>query len=148
MSVLFETWTLQQELPEPFARLVRENGGKRTIINKGDCSAYNTGKAKAATLHPATLRAILWNLDLMESRISGAAGYQTGNDGINFYCMEYEKPDGRYAFIYNRKNGKIKGLRRQNDDAGPLPLASETESNGDEYLALFAYLSIIGTSPF
>jgi hypothetical protein len=62
--------------------------------------------------------------------------------------MEYEKPDGRYAFIYNRKNGKIKGLRRQNDDAGPLPLVSETESNGDEYLALFAYLSIIGTSPF
>lgn len=144
MSALFETWTLQQELPEPFASLVRENGGKRTSVNAGDCSAYNTGKAKSATLHPATLRAIFWLLDLMECRTSGAAGYQTGNDGVNFYCMEYEKPDGRYAFIYNGKNGKIKGLRRQKNDEGPLPRVSEKESNGDEYLAFFAYMSING----
>ena len=34
MSALFETWTLKQELPEPFAEIVRENGGKKTSVKE------------------------------------------------------------------------------------------------------------------
>ena len=144
MSALFETWTLKQELPEPFARSVRENGGKRTSVKEGDCSIYNTGKAKSATLHAPTLRAILWLIDLMGCRGSGAAGFQTGNEEVNFYCMEYEKTDGKYALVYNSKNGKVKGLRMKNNTVEPLPPVSEKESNGEEYMALFAFISLDG----
>ena len=67
MSALFETWTLKQELPEPFARIVTENGGKRTSVKEGDCSIYNTGKAKSAVLHPPTLWAILEMIALIKA---------------------------------------------------------------------------------
>lgn len=144
MSALFETWTLKQELPEPFARLVKANGGKRTSVKERDCSIYNTGKAKSATLHPPTLRAILWLIDLMGCRGSGAAGLQAGNEEINFYCMEYEKTDGKYALVYNGKNGKIKGLRLQNGKMEPLSPISGKGNGGEEYMALFAFMSVDG----
>ncbi len=144
MSALFETWTLKQELPEPFAGLVEENGGKRTSVKEKDCSIYNTGKAKSATLHPPTLRAILKLYELMSGRNSGAAGFQEGNEEINFYCMEYEKVDGKYALVYNSRNGKVKGLRLKDNTAEPLPPITETESDGEEYLALFVFISANG----
>lgn len=144
MSVFFETWTLKQELPESFARLVRNNGGKRTSVKEKDCSRYHTGKAKSATLHPPTLRAILWLIGLLECEESGAAGYQMGNGEVNFYCLEYGKADGKYVLVYNERNGKVKGLRRQGGKAEPLPPVSEKGSNGEEYLALFAYISASG----
>ena len=85
MSALFETWTLKQELPDPFARIVRESGGKRTSVKEKDCSTYNTGKAKSATLHPPTLWAILGLIELMGGYGSGAAGFQAGNEEVNFF---------------------------------------------------------------
>lgn len=144
MSALFETWTLKQELPEPFARIVTENGGKRTSVKEGDCSIYNTGKAKSAVLHPPTLWAILEMIALMGDWGSGAAGFQARNEEVNFYCIEYEKADGKYALIYNSKNGKIKGLREQNGKMEPLPPISERGSSGEEYMALFVFVSIAG----
>lgn len=144
MSALFETWTLKQELPDPFARIVRESGGKRTSVKEKDCSTYNTGKAKSATLHPPTLRAILGLIELMGCRSSGAAGLQTGNDEVNFYCLEYVKEDGKYALVYNRRNGGIKGIRFRDNKAEPLPPISENGSSGEEYMALFSYISIEG----
>ena len=144
MSALFETWTLKQELPEPFARIVRESGGKRTSVKEKDCSTYNTGKAKSATLHAPTLRAILELIDLMGGRGSGAAGFQAGNEEVNFFCVEYEKPEGKYALVYNSRNGKVKGLRLRDNIAEPLPSISEKESDGEEYMALFAFISSDG----
>lgn len=144
MSALFETWTLKQELLEPFAGLVKENGGKRTSVKEKDCSIYNTGKAKSATLHPPTLRAIFKLNELMSGWNCGAAGFQVGNEEINFYCMEYEKMDGKYALVYNSRNGKVNGLRLKDNTAEPLPHITETESDGEEYLALFAFISASG----
>lgn len=85
MSALFETWTLKQELPDPFARIVRESGGKRTSVKEKDCSTYNTGKAKSATLHPPTLWAILGLIELIGGYGSGAAGFQAENEEVNFF---------------------------------------------------------------
>ena len=144
MSNLYETWTLKQEIPEPFAGIVQKNGGRRTSLKQEDCSRYNTGRAKSAVLHPPTLRAILSLLRLMDGRESGAAGHQDSNGEVNFYCLEYQKPDGKYALVYNSRNGKVQGLRRLGQGLEPLPPVSETGSNGEEYMAVFAYLSIDG----
>lgn len=144
MSALFETWTLKQELPEPFAEIVRENGGKKTSVKEKNCSIYNTGKAKSAALHPPTLRAILWLADLMTGWNSGAAGFQAGDTEVNFYCVEYEKTDGKYALVYNSRNGKVKGLRLKDNTVEPLLPLSENGSDGEEYLALFAFISANG----
>ena len=80
----------------------------------------------------------------MDGRESGAAGHQDSNGEVNFYCLEYQKPDGKYALVYNSRNGKAQGLRRLDQGLEPLPPVSETCSNGEEYMAVFAYLSIDG----
>ena len=145
MTALYETWTFRQELPELFAKIIRECGKRRTSVEEKDCSRYNTAKGKSATLHPPTLRALLWMIWLMERQESGAAGFQTGGSEVNFYCMEYEKEDGRYALVYNKRNGKIKGVRRGGDVYEALPPVSEKESSGEEYLAFFIYMSVEGS---
>ena len=75
---------------------------------------------------------------------SGAAGFQAGDTEVNFYCVEYEKTDGKYALVYNSRNGKVKGLRRKDNSVEPLLPLSEKGSDGEEYLALFAFISANG----
>ena len=130
MSSLYETWTLKQEIPEPFAGIVQKHGGRRTSLKQEDCSRYNTGRAKSAVLHPPTLRAILSLIRLMDGRESGAAGHQDSNGEVNFYCLEYHKSDGKYALIYNRRDGKVKGLRWQDHEMKSLLPVSENGSHG------------------
>lgn len=52
--------------------------------------------------------------------------------------------NGKYALVYNSRNGKVQGLRRLGQGLEPLPPVSETGSNGEEYMAVFAYLSMDG----
>jgi len=144
MSGLYETWVLKQTIPEPFAGILQKCGGKRTSIKEEDCSVYNTGRAKSATLHPPTLRAILELLHLMDDQEAGAAGCQESNGKTNFYCLEYGKADGKYALVYNSRNGQVRGLRWEDGKPQPLQPVSESGSNGEEYMALFAYISIDG----
>ena len=145
MSNLYETWVFQQELPNPFAEIVQKNGGRKASARSEDCSKYNITRAKSATLHPPTLRAILSLLGMMDGKGSGAAGHQDSNGEVNFYCLEYQKAEGTYALVYNRRNGKVKGLRRQEQQCKPLLPISAQGSNGEEYMALFAYLSLDGS---
>ena len=144
MSNLYGTWNLKQELPEPFAGIVQKCKGRRSSLKNEDCSKYNTVRAKSATLHPPTLQAILWLLGLMDGRKPGAAGHQDSNGEVNFYCLEYPKPEGACALVYNSRNGKVKGFLQKKDGMEPLSPVSVSESSGEEYMALFAYLSIDG----
>ena len=145
MSNLYETWVFKQEIPEPFASLLHQCNRRRASINGEDCSKYNTMRAKSATLHPPTLRAILSLIRLMDGAASGAAGHQDSNGEVNFYCLEYQKQEEKYALIYNQRNGKIKGFRWNEHQPEPLLPVSESGSDGEEYMALFAYLSINGS---
>lgn len=79
MSNLYETWVLKQEIPEPFVSLLHQCNRRRVSINGEDCSRYNTMRAKSATLHPPTLRAILSLIRLMDGAAPGAAGHQDSN---------------------------------------------------------------------
>ncbi len=144
MSNLYGTWNLKQELPEPFAGIVQKCKGRRSSLKNEDCSKYNTVRAKSATLHPPTLKAILWLLGLMDGRKPGAAGHQDSNGEVNFYCLEYPKPEGTCALIYNSRNGKVKGFLQKKGKTETLLPVSVSGSSGEEYMALFAYVSIDG----
>ena len=54
---LFDTWTYAKEIPEPFSKFMKELKIRKTTFEAGWLSQYNDGKQ--ATLHPATLYAVL-----------------------------------------------------------------------------------------
>lgn len=62
MTALYETWTFQQEVPGLIQDLLNRLQKQKTSTKASDCSQYNTCRAKSATLHAPTLRAILWLL--------------------------------------------------------------------------------------
>lgn len=88
---LFEAWTMETDLPEPFKEILRGNGGKKLSVNEADCSCYNPMiRGKNAKLHPPTLRAILQLAQILEGEDKGAAGIQKNMEqNANYYCMEY-----------------------------------------------------------
>lgn len=54
---LFDTWTFQEEMPEPFSQFLKKEGLRKTTTMVEWLSQYNQGRQ--ATLHPPTLRAML-----------------------------------------------------------------------------------------
>mgnify|MGYP007104459895 FL=1 len=87
---LFDTWTFQEEMPEPFSRFLQKEGLRKTTTMVECLSQYNQGRQ--ATLHPPTLRAMLNIAGIYLKQTEGALGFQKGNyDLLNFYCMEYVK---------------------------------------------------------
>lgn len=141
---LFDTWTMETALPEPFQKILKENGGKKLSINKEDCSCYNPMiRGKSAKLHPPTLQAILQLMQIMEGSDKGAAGVQRSIENtINYYCLEYQKEDGRCVMVYNRTNGSFKGCKIA-ENYQHLQTVSRGSNTGEEYLAVLAYASII-----
>lgn len=141
---LFDTWTMETALPEPFQEILKEKGGKKLSVNKEDCSCYNPmNRGKSAKLHPPTLQAILQLIRIMEGVDKGAVGIQRSIDNkINYYCMEYQKKDGRCVMVYNRKNGSFKGCKIT-ETYQHLQIVSRGSNTGEEYLAVLAYASII-----
>lgn len=117
MTALYETWTFQQEVPGLIQDLLNRLQKQKTSTKASDCSQYNTCRAKSATLHAPTLRAILWLAELYEGlETEGAVGRQFGeNNETNYYCMEYKNKDVSYALIYNWKNGRFKGCVQKGD---------------------------------
>lgn len=58
---LFDTWTFQEEMPEPFSQFLKKEGLRKTTTMVEWLSQYNQGRQ--ATLHPPTLRAketVIW----------------------------------------------------------------------------------------
>lgn len=106
---LFDTWTFQEEMPEPFGQFLQKEGLRKTTTIVEWLSQYNQGRQ--ATLHPPTLRAMLSIAGIYLKQTEGALGFQKGNyDLLNFYCMEYAKKERRYALIYNPVSAKIRGM--------------------------------------
>lgn len=146
-SGLFERWSREEELPEPFSIVLKQSGAKRYTTRAENCSHFNPAvKGKSAFLHPATLRALLFLLDVYDETSEGAVGMQYSYDKstVNYYCIEYEKKEGRCAVIYNVKNGKFSGCRQSRDmnELEALLPVYQGESAGEEYLALLAYASL------
>lgn len=52
---LFDTWTFQEQMPEPFSQFLQKEGLRKTTTMVEWLSQYNQGRQ--ATLHPPTLRA-------------------------------------------------------------------------------------------
>ena len=139
---LFDTWTYAKEIPEPFSKFMKELKIRKTTFEAEWLSQYNDGKQ--ATLHPATLYAVLAVAKIYLRQFSGAIGIQRGNNGLlNFYCMEYPKGGDTYALIYNPISARMHGSVVSDQKAfSSLPAVSQKESDGQEILAMLVYVSL------
>lgn len=139
---LFDTWTFQEEMPEPFSRFLQKEGLRKTTTMVECLSQYNQGRQ--ATLHPPTLRAMLNIAGIYLKQIEGALGFQKGNyDLLNFYCMEYVKGKRRYALVYNPISAKIRGVcKTEKQTYKALDFVERNVSDGEEVLAMLIYVSL------
>lgn len=139
---LFDTWTFQEEMPEPFGRFLQKEGLRKTTTMVEWLSQYNQGRQ--ATLHPPTLRAMLNIAGIYLKQTEGALGFQKGNyDLLNFYCMEYVKGKQRYALVYNPVSAKIRGVcKTEKETYKALDFVERNVSDGEEVLAMLIYVSL------
>ena len=139
---LFDTWTFQEEMPEPFSRFLQKEGLRKTTTMVEWLSQYNQGRQ--ATLHPPTLRAMLNIAGIYLKQTEGALGFQKGNyDLLNFYCMEYVKGKRRYALVYNPISAKICGVcKTEKQTYKALDFVERNVSDGEEVLAMLIYVSL------
>ena len=139
---LFDTWTFQEEMPEPFGQFLQKEGLRKTTTIVEWLSQYNQGRQ--ATLHPPTLRAMLSIAGIYLKQTEGALGFQKGNyDLLNFYCMEYAKKERRYALIYNPVSAKIRGIcKTEKQTYKALDFVERNVNDGEEILAMLIYVSL------
>ena len=72
---IFENWTFQRPLPEPFGTETAKRG-KKDSTDLSSISIHNhMTRGKRATLHGATLRALIAAADLIAGNDNGAFGY-------------------------------------------------------------------------
>ena len=146
-SGLFDKWTSEEKLPEPFQTILSNRGAQRYSTKPEDCSVYNSVvRGRSASLYPPTLRALEFLLEILDGGDVGAAvGMQQDDSGeTNYYCIEYEKEEGRCAAVYNHYNGTFKGMCLQD---GVLSVQPGKNSSGEEFIALMAYASCAMFSP-
>lgn len=148
-SLLYDPRLLRLPLPAPFDKLADCDRGKRYSTDAFDCSTHRTaGRSRMATLHPPTLSAILWLAEAEEEKEKGAMGIQKTWEGeITYYCLELAKEEGRIALAYHPENGRFLGIREKEHKRMPLIGIQEEESTGEEYMALFAYASLVLDGP-
>lgn len=141
-NVLFDAWTMAEELPQPLKKIVEKSGGRNMSIKEEDCSCYNTApRGRNAKLHPPTLRAVFQLALILNGDGAGAAGVQVnGEQNVRYFCMEYEKGTGRCAVVYNPVNGAFLGCRIENGFKRLQPVRRGSNA-GEEYLAVLAYAS-------
>ena len=139
---LFDTWTFQEEMPEPFGRFLQKGGLRKTTTMVEWLSQYNQGRQ--ATLHPPTLRAMLNIAGIYLKQTEGALGFQKGNyDLLNFYCMEYVKGKQRYALVYNPVSAKIRGVcKTEKETYKALDFVERNVSDGEKVLEMLIYVSL------
>lgn len=139
---LFDTWTYQERIPEPFENLLKKKGLQKTVTNKEWLSQYNDGTN--ATLHSPTLRALLNVAKIYSKEPVGAFGLQKGSYQIlNFYCMEYQKDEKRHIVVYNPISGRVHGCYKFGQEKfSALDPVMRNRSDGEEILAILIYASI------
>ncbi|MDO4274143.1 MAG: AAA family ATPase [Eubacteriales bacterium] len=120
---LIANWTFRKTLPEPFKDYTDD--AKFT----GIASKYCTQPRPQATLHAATLRAVLAYMEL-ESPTAGKKPEELGAIGSqnnNFTIAEYPSKTGElHVVVYNRLTGKFY--------AGRYTTPPDTESNPEKYI--------------
>lgn len=98
---LFDTWTFQEEMPEPFSRFLQKEGLRKTTTMVECLSQYNQGRQ--ATLHPPTLRAMLniAGIYLKGScgderwKISGPVSVRCAESRTGSSCLEEKEKYGK-----------------------------------------------------
>lgn len=144
---LFETWTFNRPLPEPFAAEAIRNG-KKTSTESECISRHNhMTRGMRATLHAPTLRALFLVSEIMEGTVTGAFGIQRENDLVKWYCMEYVRAGGiageTRVLLFNPINGKCKGMMKNGTVCSSLPvIGGSNGSSGKEILMLLAFASL------
>lgn len=140
MGTLFDSWTWNRSLPEPF--------DDTTISQRSNTylSRYNTESTRTATLHAATLSAILQMMELHldpSSEENGAIGTQ----GDNLYIAEYPSRTGElHSVVFNLKNSKFYAGRYDDIDQMPQPyIHKETCQSGSALFLPLIYLAMQDT---
>lgn len=150
MIKIFESWTFNRALPEPFAG-VAVSRGKKDTTDPAFLSTHNhMARAKRATLHAPTLKALLAAAAIMEGE-KGAIGIQEASGTIKRYCMEYVKPAGAgnevRIGIYEPQTGKWCGIVKNGTALSPYPQIGERGISGKEIIMMFIFASMIGRGP-
>lgn len=122
---IFASWTWNRRLPEPFDD-VSVNIKSGTFLSK-----HNTEAKKTASLHAATLSAILQRMDLHlqpSDENTGAVGTQ----GDFLSIVEYPSKTGELqTVVFNRKNGRFIAGRYDDPSQPPKPyILKENEQSG------------------
>lgn len=103
-SKLFQSWTWARSIPEPF------NDSGVTTSRTDAVSKYNSTASPKATLHAATLRAILAYMEIDTSigtPLTGAKG-AVGTQSEEMIVTEYPSQTGLiHAVNFNKNNGKF-----------------------------------------
>lgn len=135
VNKIFASWTWNRKLPTPFDD-VSVNVKSSTRL-----STYNTENTRTASLHAATLAAILQRMELHitpEDENAGAVGTQ----GDLLYTVEYPSKTGElHTVVFNRKTGKFIAGRYDDLTQPPKPyVLKENEQSGTALF--FALLDI------
>lgn len=134
-SKIFDTWTWNRKLPEPFDD-VSVNIRSNTHLSK-----YNTEATKTASLHAATLSAILQRMELHLAPAAENNG-AVGTQGDTLYTVEYPSRTGElHTVAFNRRTGKFIAGCYDDITQPPKPyILKENEQSGTALF--FALLDI------
>lgn len=150
MVKIFENWTFNRGLPEPFADVASDRGKKDTTDPVALSIHNHMTKAKRATLHAPTLKALLSVAAIIGGEM-GAFGIQTESGTIKRYCMEYVKPSGAGTEIrigvYEPQTGKWSGIVKNGTALAPYPQISERGISGKEIIMMSIFASMTEESP-
>ena len=124
-SKIFDSWTWNRRLPAPFDDV------SVNIKSSIHLSKYNTETTKTASLHAATLSAILQRMELHlvpSDENSGAVGTQSDF----LHVVEYPSKSGElHSVVFNRKNGRFIAGRYDDIAQPPMPyILKENEQSG------------------
>lgn len=143
---LFETWTFNRPIPEPFAGEVAK-AGKKISVEPESLSRHNhMTRGKRATLHAPTLRALITVAEIIDGAATGAFGLQSENNTVKWYCMEYVRPGGTVRetriLIYDPVSGRCKGMMKTGTRLSSLPVIGDKGGSGKEILMLLSFASL------
>lgn len=132
---LFENWTWQRHLPEPFDDSTVQK--KRTDVS----SMYNQMRTKEATLHSSTLSAIGAYMELDLAAASGATALGAlGTQNNSMTIAEYPSHTGEtHAVVFNHGTGKFSAGRYTNPSSTPQSYTLKEDGNSGAAL-IFALI--------
>ncbi len=143
---LFASWTFGRPLPDPFASECVRIGQKNT--QDSDClSIHNHAGRKVATMHSASLRALIALAGLVNGDEEGGTGYHMKNGEITCYCLEHIREEASVrknrVSVYDPAGGIWKCVVKSGSSELPHPPIQDKGSAGMEALLVMAYASTV-----